>query len=206
MDHFRGLEAYYEIPAGAQTAETGRWVPGPGAALLTALEQDFPTLPLIAEDLGYITPAVTALKNQFNLPGMYVLQFAFYDTPTGWATLSVPYQSVIYTGTHDNNTTRGWYKEAVRGQEMESCLIRYLGPISEQNIVAKLIELAYAANSNTVIIPAQDLLDLDETYRMNTPGTVSGNWQFRLAKGQLSGELQQRLARLTARYDRGAWL
>lgn len=202
LDHFRGLEAYYAIPANAATAEFGKWVKGPGADLLAALQHNFNSLPLLAEDLGYITPEVRALKDQFDLPGMQVLHFSFYDTPLGYASIATPEAAFVYTGTHDNNTTRGWYRQTMRGQTGESCLTCYLGPVSEQNIVAKLIEFAYASNGRTVIIPVQDLLDLDEKYRMNMPGTVGGNWRYRLEPGQLNEKIAAGLAKLTAKYRR----
>jgi 4-alpha-glucanotransferase len=202
LDHFRGLEAYYTIPATAPTAETGHWEKGPGAALLTALQHEFNPLPLLAEDLGYITPEVTALKRQFHLPGMQVLHFAFYDTPAGCARISTPAATFVYTGTHDNNTTLGWYRQTIRGQSGEACLTSYLGRVSEVDIAAKLVEFAYASNGSTVIIPVQDLLGLDESHRMNTPGTVGGNWQFRLKRNQLTLTIASKLAALTAKYQR----
>jgi len=170
LDHFRGLEAYYAIPSSAATAEKGQWIIAPGTLLLTALQREFKPLPLLAEDLGYITPAVTALKDQFHLPGMQVLHFCFYDT--------------------------------LAGQAGEICLQHYIGEVSEENIAEKLIEFAYAAHGSTVIIPAQDLLGLDERYRMNMPGTVGGNWRFRLAPGQLNAQISVKLNKLSAKYNR----
>lgn len=202
FDHFRGLEAYYSVPSHAATAEHGQWCQGPGTKILAAFLQQWNPLPLIAEDLGVITPAVIKLKEEFQLPGMQVLQFSFYDTSEGWARLSVPKQSFVYTGTHDNNTTLGWYRQSMRGTRAESCLNHYLGSISEQNIAAKLVELAFASHGRTVIVPVQDLLGLDEKSRMNTPGTVGGNWHFRLNKGQLDQSVQLWLVRLTDKYFR----
>ncbi|SNR96831.1 4-alpha-glucanotransferase [Humidesulfovibrio mexicanus] len=181
LDHFRGFEAYWEIDATEKTAINGRWVPGPGAAFFEALLAAHGALPLIAEDLGLITEEVVALKERFGLPGMKVLQFAFGPhTPTS---PDSPHNHekncVVYTGTHDNATTRGWF-EAETTPTVRRVLSRYLGhaPTAE-TIVREMVRLALASPANHAVIPAQDLLGLGREARMNTPGQAKGNWGWR---------------------------
>ncbi|MDU2063985.1 MAG: 4-alpha-glucanotransferase [Sporomusaceae bacterium] len=206
LDHFRGIEAYYSIPAGALTAEAGQWRKGPDAKLLQALQQGRDILPLVAEDLGYITEAVEELKQTFQLPGMKVLHFSFYKTEAGCAPITIPRHSFVYTGTHDNNTTRGWIQEMLAAAHEQSCLQGPFGSVNEETAAMKLIEFAYASKAVCAVIPAQDLLNLDSQFRMNQPGTVGGNWKYRLTEGDLTKELQQKLAKLTSRYKRNILL
>lgn len=207
LDHFRGFEAYWEVPAGAATARDGRWVKGPGHALFTALADELGELPFIAEDLGVITPSVIALKERYNLPGMKVLQFAFDGDDNGkcWA-CTTEKNVVVYTGTHDNDTIVGWYRSlAALSPSVASHLHRCLGlseQLSNKDIAWQFIELAYRTNANTVIVPLQDIFALDSRARMNIPGTVDGNWQWRFRRDWLTRNLAQQLAALAAKYRR----
>lgn len=202
LDHFRGLAAYFAVDAAEKTARQGVWLAGPGEALLRFLQQDHDPLPFIAEDLGYITGDVIDLKEKFDLSGMQVLQFGFYATEAGCARLSIPPRTVVYTGTHDNNTTAGWYHDSVVTTELESFVRHYVGEVTTETIAVKLVELAYASAAGTVVIPVQDLLGMGAEERMNTPGTVGGNWHFRLPMGTLTAALAERLYRLAIKYDR----
>lgn len=187
LDHFRGFEAYWEIDAAEETAVNGRWVPAPGGKLLEAVRAEHGSLPLIAEDLGIITPEVVALKERFGLPGMKILQFAFGPhTPTS---PDSPHNheknSVVYTGTHDNNTTRGWF-EAEAAPAMRRVLARYLGrAMTKDTIVRELVRVALASPAAHAVLPAQDLLDLGAEHRMNTPGLAAGNWGWRAPQDAL---------------------
>ncbi|HED19253.1 MAG TPA: 4-alpha-glucanotransferase [Gammaproteobacteria bacterium] len=191
IDHFRGFEAYWEIDAQAETAIDGRWVKGPGESFFQVLKQVFEDLPLVAEDLGVITAEVTALRQRFGLPGMKILQFAFDGSPTN------PYLphnheelSVVYTGTHDNNTTLGWYQEL--SDEQRKAVCHYLGDASEP-MPGLLVRTALASVARLAVIPMQDILGLDAAHRMNTPGVTEGNWRWRFEWEQLQPEYKQRL-------------
>jgi 4-alpha-glucanotransferase len=198
VDHFRGFEAYWSIPAGAKTAVTGRWVPGPGHDFFKRVKQVFGDIPIIAEDLGIITPPVEALRDDFHLPGMKILQFAFGDTAQN-PYLPHNYKNphcVVYTGTHDNDTTVGWFKKA---PPQEAKQVRaYLG-VDGSDIAWDLIRAAWGSRASAAIAPAQDLLSLGTEARMNIPGTVENNWRWRLAPGQLTDALAHKLAALTER-------
>ena len=206
LDHFRGFEKYWEIPAGSKTAVDGRWVEGPGDRFFEALRQSMDTLPFIAEDLGYITPEVHALRDRWKLPGMRVLQFAFGDESR-----DNPHKPhnfirncVAYTGTHDNNTTAGWFKGDDRDQaayEIDRAL-RYMG-VKEKDAVWGLIRILLASVADTAILPMQDVLGLGAEARMNTPATVVGNWLWRLLPEQLAPETASRLYELNRIYGRG---
>ncbi len=201
IDHFRGLQAAWEIPASEPTAIQGQWQTAPGEALLQAITTTFPTLKLVAEDLGIITEAVDALRLQFALPGMKILQFAFGggdDNP--YLPENIDENSVAYTGTHDNDTTLGWYLSA--GSEVQQHLQRYLAE-PEPAMPQALIELTLSSNAYLAIIPMQDLLGLDSRARMNVPGTVEGNWAWRMQWSQCSkAKLQtfKTLLKKTGRY------
>lgn len=204
LDHFRGFEAYWEIPADQLTAEVGRWVKGPGAALFDALratsENDSSALPILAEDLGVITPEVEALRDGLSLPGMKVLQFAWGDGPEN---LFLPHNfsqnSVVYTGTHDNDTTRGWYATASE-KERDFCR-RYLGR-DGADISWDFIRLAWASVALVAIAPVQDVLALGSEARMNLPGTLGGNWSWRYSGSGLTEFVLERLGQLTELYGR----
>jgi len=200
IDHFRGFEAYWEIDAQAETAIDGRWVKGPGESFFLVLKQVFEDLPLVAEDLGVITPEVTALRKRFELPGMKILQFAFdgsSDNPY------LPHNheelSVVYTGTHDNNTTLGWYNELSDDQRAAVC--HYLGDASEP-MPGLLVRTALASVARLAVIPMQDVLGLDAAHRMNTPGVTEGNWRWRFEWEQLRPENRQRLQDWVRLYGR----
>jgi 4-alpha-glucanotransferase len=200
IDHFRALESFWEIPAGAPTAREGRWCATPGAALLARIEQQLASVPLVAEDLGSITPEVLALRDRFSLPGMLVLQFAFDGSANN------PYlpanhleHAVVYTGTHDNDTTLGWWHSLDDGTQAQVASVVMVGaqnPSTAQQMPWALIEAAYASPARLAMIPMQDLLGLGSEARMNVPGTASGNWTWRFEWSQIDSELAARSRRL----------
>jgi 4-alpha-glucanotransferase len=201
LDHFRGFEAYWSVPAGSLTAEGGQWVPGPGAALFTALESALGGLALIAEDLGVITPPVDALRKQFGLPGMRVLQFAFGGAQEDrFLPHRYDQNTVVYTGTHDNDTTRGWYDKLT--DEERRSLNRYAPALDDGNAPWELIRLAWASVADLAVTPVQDLLDLGTEARTNFPGRSGGNWQWRVQPEQISSEVLSRLREFTETYQR----
>jgi 4-alpha-glucanotransferase len=200
LDHFRGFEAYYEVPARHTTAEKGRWVKGPGAQFFEAVRDALGALPIIAEDLGFITPEVLALRDRFELPGMKILQFAFDH---GAKHPFLPHHHVkncvVYTGTHDNDTARGWYANA---PEKERHFARsYLGR-DGSDFAWDLIRAGMASVADTFIAPLQDVLDLGPEARMNLPGRPNGNWGWRFRREQLSDAVQERLKGLAETYGR----
>jgi len=208
IDHFRGFVAYWEIPSGEKTAMNGRWMEVPVFEFFTALLQKYPVRSFIAEDLGFITPDVKEVINRFGFPGMRVLQFAFgADQPDH------PYlphnfipNTIVYTGTHDNNTTRGWFENETTLQERER-IFRYLGKeVSSRQLPVELIRLAMMSIANTVVIPLQDVLSLGEEARMNRPSTSLGNWEWRLQPNQLTSSHAETLLELTTTYGRCAWI
>jgi 4-alpha-glucanotransferase len=212
LDHFRGFEAYWEIPAGAATAAPGRWVAGPGAHFFQTLCDALGELPLVAEDLGVITPAVEALRDQFGFPGMRILQFAFGDDPKAddYQPHNYPRHCVVYTGTHDNDTTLGWFESgpgsgttrtAAQIAAERRFALAYLGTDGSQ-VHWDLIRLALASVAETAIVPLQDLLGLGTEARMNLPGTLEGNWRWRFRKEMLTPECTGRMRELTEIYDR----
>jgi 4-alpha-glucanotransferase len=186
VDHFRGLSAYWEIPARASTAREGRWVPAPGESLLSRLAARIPDLPLIAEDLGTITPDVRKLMAAFGIPGMGVLQFGFDGDPENpYAPKAIKRHMVLYTGTHDNNTTRGWFEEDI-GPAVKQRLAEALGKRPDPDNVSRLlITLALDSPAMVVIIPVQDLLGLPGNARMNRPATTKGNWRWKLVPDEI---------------------
>lgn len=180
IDHFRGLEAAWEIPANEPTAINGQWGKVPGEALLSTLQSTMGALPLVAEDLGIITPEVTALRDEFNLPGMGVLQFAFdYFDDNPHKPHNVRENTVYYTGTHDNDTLRGWYQNL--SQEQRQFVMQALWIDNDATIIEVLMATLLASRAQLAMIPWQDLLNLDSSARMNTPGTTVGNWTWRFA-------------------------
>jgi 4-alpha-glucanotransferase len=188
IDHFRALESYWEIPAGAATARIGRWRHGRGQELLTALHAAYGDLALVAEDLGIITDDVRALRDRFGLPGMVVLQFGF-DGSADNPHLPQHHRrnAVVYTGTHDNDTTVGWY--AGLDADARAGVARLLDLPSEPVVPDFLIEAAYASNAVLAIVPMQDLMALGSSARMNSPGTVTGNWRWRFRWGEVAPSL-----------------
>lgn len=206
IDHFRGLQAFWAVDGGSETAKTGRWIEAPGEALFNLLNNKLGQLPIVAEDLGIITPEVEALRDRFNFPGMKVLQFAF-DFAGGDAQFlphnySTP-NSVVYTGTHDNNTTVGWFNE--RSPQEQQQILNYLGCIpANEGIHGAFIRLAMSSIANLAIFPLQDILGLGETAKMNIPGSVKGNWSWRYEESVLTLELNSKLRSLTQIYDRSS--
>lgn len=204
IDHFRGFAAYWEVPAEEKTAINGAWVPGPGDDFFRALEQQFPSMPIVAEDLGLITPDVRELMERFRLPGMKLLLFAFNDNPATnpYAPHNHIRDCLIYTGTHDNNTARGWY-ETEAGPEDRRRLEQYLGrPVGPDEIAREMVRLALMSVARTAILPLQDVLGLGRGGRMNTPATAAGNWEWQLVPEQLTEEVARDLRAMTATYGR----
>lgn len=202
IDHFRGLESYWAIPYGEETAINGTWVPGPGADLFVAIENALgKDLPIIAEDLGIITPEVEALRDQFGFPGMRILQFGFDSQEES---TFLPHQfttanCVCYTGTHDNNTTKGWYASA---SEYSRDKVRYYMNTDGYNIHWDFLRTCLGTIATYAIIPLQDVLGIGEEGRMNTPGVGTNNWAWRYQRDALSEGLAEGLARITRIYGR----
>jgi 4-alpha-glucanotransferase len=200
IDHFRGLEAAWEIPATEQTARVGQWVEAPGSALLKTIIEKVDSLSLVAEDLGIITPEVEALRDEFHLPGMKILQFAFggnADNP--YLPDNYEKNCVVYTGTHDNDTTLGWSEKLSDAEK--AYIFDYLGNPA-MSLHCALIQTALASVANLAIIPMQDILELNSEHRMNTPGTIAGNWNWRFQWHQLAPERAARLAYLVKIFNR----
>ena len=200
LDHFRGFEAYWAVPAGNPTAEVGEWRKGPGAAFFRVLQEALGELPLVAEDLGFITSEVEELRDRFNLPGMKILQFAFADD-AGNSFLPHHYEknAVVYTGTHDNDTTVGYFQKAPPAEL--TFAQRYIPSLGSE-IHWDLIRLAYQSAARLAVIPLQDLLDLGSEARMNMPGTGQGNWAWRYRAGSLTPLLAARMRQLVETYGR----
>ena len=200
IDHFRALAAYWAVPAGAADARGGAWLSTPGELLLRRLLDEFSDLPLVAEDLGVITEDVLALKNGFGLPGMRVLQFAFDGDPVN---AHVPYlherDCVAYTGTHDNDTTLGWYSSLDRDTAQR---VDFFLRVTPGGMPEALIRAALGSVARLAIIPAQDILALGSAARLNTPGTVEGNWTWRLPAGALTAQLARQYAHLNGAFGR----
>jgi 4-alpha-glucanotransferase len=204
IDHFRGLVAYWEVPAGEETAIHGQWVKAPVYDFFDALRAHFPSLPVIAEDLGVITPDVREVMHHFELPGMKVLLFAFGEDNPMHPYLPHTYEknAVVYTGTHDNNTIRGWFEREAKSADKKR-LFRYLGrKTSAQEIPWELIRLAMMSVANLAIIPMQDILGLGDEARMNLPATGEGNWEWQLRPGELISSLAEQLRAMTEMYGR----
>lgn len=200
IDHFRGFEAYWEIPAKEETARIGRWVKGPGEELFNAIKRKLGSLPIIAEDLGVMTPEVHALREKFGFPGMKVLQFAFLNGPEdNFLPHSFEKNCVVFTGTHDNDATLGWYEKA---SEHERDFVRRYCSTDGHEIHWDLIRLALRSNADVAIIPLQDVIGLGSEGRMNFPGTVDGNWEWRFTWDQIKPEVTSRLYEMTALYGR----
>jgi 4-alpha-glucanotransferase len=199
LDHFRGFVAAWLIPAGSTSAAAGNWVPGPGVDFFATVKESLGGLPLVAEDLGLITSDVRALAEKFHLPGMRVLQFAFDGHPDNpHLPENIIHNSVVYTGTHDNDTTRGWYESL--SESAQHGLWRYLKhPAGDSSTVAgELLHLAWHSAAALAITPLQDLLNLDSRARMNVPGQANGNWDWRVSEDQLSITVFESLRKLTS--------
>jgi 4-alpha-glucanotransferase len=204
IDHFRGFIGYWEVPAGEKTAENGRWVNAPGTEFFTEMLASLPGAQIIAEDLGMITADVRELMRQFNFPGMRPLLFAFgRDLPnSSYAPHNHIQNCLVYTGTHDNNTVRGWF-ETEASNEDKRRLFRYLGrEIAASDIHREFIRLAMMSVADTVILPMQDILGLGADARMNVPSTTAGNWEWRLRPGQFTFGVAEELRDVTEIYGR----
>ena len=213
IDHFIGFEHYWEIPGSDSTAERGHWVPGPSDAIFDALHRALGPLPLIAEDLGEVTLAVKALRDRWALPGIRILQFAFGNDPSApdFRPHNYVRNSVVYTGTHDNDTTVGWFyaedrdtstRDAAQVTREQAATLEYLGKSDARDIHWSMVRACMASVANTAIFPLQDLLGLGTQARMNRPGALGGNWEWRAKADALRPELATELARLTRIYER----
>jgi 4-alpha-glucanotransferase len=212
IDHFRGFEAYWEIPGDAVDARTGRWVKGPGISLFRAAEKALGPLPIIAEDLGVITKEVDNLRDELGAPGMRVLQFAFGDDDKAneYQPHNYPHHCLVYTGTHDNDTTVGWFRSeagegTTRNEEQiqrERHNARVYMRTHGDEIHWDMIRLAWSSVADTAIAPLQDILGLGTEARMNLPGTLGGNWRWRVLPSQLTPQIADRLRHLTEEYGR----
>ncbi len=204
IDHFRGFVGFWEVPAGEPTAINGRWVDAPVMDFFTALYKRFPNLPIIAEDLGVITPDVREVMHKFEFPGMRVLLFAFDDSlpRNPYAPHNHVKNCLVYTGTHDNNTARGWFENEA-DQSSRERFFSYIGKqVPAEQVGWEFSRLAMASVAGIAILPMQDILGLDASSRMNLPSTVQGNWQWRLLPNELTPELKRRLREMTEIYGR----
>jgi 4-alpha-glucanotransferase len=207
VDHFRAFYNYWEIPAGAPNAIKGRWVLGPGPGLFEAVQATLGDVPIVAEDLGYFEPdakaGMDAIMQRFDLPGMKVLQFAFLTDPTdqflphNWETPNL----VVYPGTHDNDTTVGWWESSSTPQE-HAYVLRYLDKPDGSDIAWDFARLAWSSIAKLAIVTAQDLLSLGTWARMNLPGRPGGNWQWRYLAGALDERMEARLLEMTTVFGR----
>ena len=204
IDHFRGFESFYAIPAEDETAEHGKWLKGPGMKLFKAIRSQLGDVPLVAEDLGFLTEDVVQLLSEAGYPGMKVLEFGFGGDDSGYLPHNYDKNSVVYIGTHDNETALGWYRSC--DKETKKNIRRYLGlskKAEDAKIVAHLIRTAYASVSDICVIQLQDLLQLDNSARMNIPSTVGGrNWQWRFDRGACDEKLARVLRKLAKTYYR----
>ena len=201
LDHFRGFEAYWAIPAEDETAVNGQWINAPGAKLFATLRERLGELPFIAEDLGLITPEVEALRKEFDLPGMRVLQFGFGGRGAhNYLPHRYEKNTVVYSGTHDNDTTIGWWHHGANEEEKRA-VRAYLNP-QENDVAWSMIRAAESSTANTCLLPVQDLLSLGSEARMNTPAKPENNWGWRMAPHALTTELADRLRELTEVTDR----
>ena len=204
IDHFRGFESFWEIPAHEETAINGKWVKGPGKSFFTSLKKELKDLPIIAEDLGVITPPVEKMRDELGFPGMKILQFAFESDEEN------PYlphnyeqtNSIVYTGTHDNNTTLGWFMGNKLSDGVRNNIRGYVNCHDDNQIITLLIRLAMSSIAGLAIIPMQDILGFGEDCRMNIPGTQSGNWRWRCGRRFFNDEVSQYLLDMTTYYNR----
>ena len=200
IDHFRGFEAYWSVEFGAETARDGEWIPGPRAALFDAMKKALGVLPIVAEDLGVITPEVDALRHRHNMPGMKVLQFEVGDPD--FKLEDIDENCVCYTGTHDNDTTVGWFKGGNEDTRSEQEIIdtrknaMKVTAGNEETIHLDMIRLAFNSPARLAIIPMQDFLGLGSDARLNTPGTTSNNWRWRVRPEQLSPGVCESISKL----------
>jgi 4-alpha-glucanotransferase len=204
LDHFRAFADYWEVPADEKTARNGEWRLGPGADFFTFMEKELGSLPFVAEDLGEINDLVLKLRDDFNLPGMKILQFAFGDEmpQNDYIPHNYARNFIAYTGTHDNNTVLGWYRQ--EGRKYHQQIEHYVGrDLTEDDMYWVMSRLAYTSVAKTAILPLQDVLGIDEKGRMNTPGEGHGNWGWRLLPGQVTHHAENILREWTRLYNRG---
>ncbi|MGA2822038.1 MAG: 4-alpha-glucanotransferase [Bacteroidales bacterium] len=200
IDHFRGFAAYWAVPYGEKTAVNGKWIPCPGKELFEYIRKEFDEMPIIAEDLGVITDDVEELRDSFGLPGMKILQFAFDSSEENdYIPYNFTKNCIVYTGTHDNDTVKGWFEKAK--PEDRKYVLDYMDS-SGKDICTDFLRLAWASVANTAIVPMQDLLCLGNEARMNLPGTTVNNWMWRAKSNDFTTELAQKLAKLTVLYGR----
>lgn len=201
VDHFRGFQAYWQVKQGETTALHGEWVEAPGEALFEVILQELGMLPILAEDLGVITPEVEALRDKFEFPGMKILHFAFGSGPGNpYLPFNYSRNYLVYTGTHDNDTTVGWFNQLP--PQVKESVVEYLGCLSSAGVHWDLIRLALSSIANQAIIPLQDVLGLGTEARMNYPSKPTGNWEWRYLAGALTYEVRDRLKNLTQLYGR----
>lgn len=206
IDHFRGFVGYWEVPADEKTAMNGKWVDGPGSRFFKAVLQRFPDLPIIAEDLGVITPDVVEVMEEFDFPGMKILLFAFGDdlATNPYIPHNLVRNCVAYTGTHDNNTARGWFENEIP-EEIRQRVFNYLGrEVPAEDIHWELIRMVMMSVADMTVFPMQDVLGLGSEDRMNTPSVTNGNWRWRFLPDMLTNELRDRLLLMTQIYGRAA--
>ncbi|GAA4425284.1 4-alpha-glucanotransferase [Pontibacter saemangeumensis] len=205
LDHFRAFSAYWEVPAGEETAEKGEWKKSPGAEILRLVQQKYHKMPIIAEDLGEIDQPVRHLMQEFDLPGMLVLLFAFVSDEKAFEGSFVPHNhtrnSIVYTGTHDNSTVVAWYKEASEGDKKNLSDYAF-HELTEENVHEVMSRLALASVAQLAVLPVQDVLGLGKEATMNKPSTANGNWAWRLKKNQFTKEHARKLQELTRLYGR----
>lgn len=203
IDHFRGFDAYYEIPGDAPTAETGHWVDAPGMEFFQTIKDKLGDVKILAEDLGIITPTVEKLRDHFNFPGMKILQFAFgKDGDKKFLPHNHIQNCVVYTGSHDNDTTKGFFdKEKVNGSDVYDWAQKYLG-FYQDDMCHALIKAAYASVANIVVIPLQDVMNLGTEARMNFPGKLGGNWTWRFSWEDLNGDTVKYFKEIVDMYER----
>jgi 4-alpha-glucanotransferase len=199
LDHFRGFAGYWKVPGNEKTAINGRWVRGPGKAFFKAVHSALGNLPIIAEDLGVITPDVEKLRDDFGLPGMKVLQFGFEKFPVEFLPHNHIQNCVVYTGTHDNDTTRGWYDRV--SEDTRDFYRRYLDRDGSQ-VTWDLIRACWASVAVYALAPMQDFLDLDNSARLNYPGNPSGNWTWRMSEYAMNDQLSGRIREINFLYSR----
>ena len=201
IDHFRGFDEYYSIPYGEETAMHGHWEKGPGMSLFTALKNSLGEKPIIAEDLGFLTDSVIKLVKDTGYPGMKILQFAFDSREeSDYLPHNYVKNSVVYTGTHDNDTTAHWF-EVLDPQDKEMA-VDYMNLTNPAHACSEMIRMAFASVSDTCVIPMQDYLELGEEARINMPSTLGSNWSWRMEKDACSMELAKRMAKLVRVYKR----
>ena len=201
IDHFRGFESYWAVEKGEETAINGEWVEAPGTALFEVIKDKLGRLPIIAEDLGVITPEVEALRDRFEFPGMKILQFAFGSGPGNpYLPFNYPRNCIAYTGTHDNDTTLGWFEKLSEGEKEH--ILRYLGSTSDEGINWDLVRLVFSSVADVAIVPLQDIIGLGSEGRMNKPAVAEGNWEWRYRSEALTNKQKEFLKTLTEIYGR----